>query len=199
MTLFLVLGRRNEEDDDFIEIDGTAPAKVRKLSNNYDDTKPTNVCFKQPPIISTMFTDPETKQSKCLVIVTLFSNITEINFDVIQTENDCILKITYNWPAASFSASEMFKKEGAEDTFVNKLHPKFLAAENALETYRENFEDAPLGIIEVKLPASVQLEPNTLQQYYNKKKDGTLLVFFEFLCHRNDYIIKKTEKSISFD
>lgn len=90
----------------------------------------------------------------------------------------------------------MFKLEGSRDTFVNKLHPKLLAAEKALECLRENIEDAPQGIIEIKLPANIQLDPGTWKNYINKKSDGTVFIFFEFLCFRSDYIIKKTEKII---
>ena len=99
----------------------------------------------------------------------------------------------------SFNVTEMFKKDGAALTFVDKMHPKFLATEMALQAVRENFEEAPLGTIEVKLPVSVQIEPSTWSKYFNKKKDGTLLVFFEFQCIRDDYIISKAEKSISFE
>lgn len=187
-----------------IEIDGTAapppPPKGSKLSTEYfDDIKSASIVFKQPPIVSVVYTDPDTKQNICLVVVSLFSKIKKIDFDVTTVDNFQVLKVTYEWPLYSYSGSEMFKKEGSAATFVNKLHPKFLAVEKALEDVRENFEEAPIGTIETKLPATIQMDPSSWKNYFNKKGDGTLLVFFEFLCIRSDYIIKMTEKSVSFD
>lgn len=135
---------------------------------------------------------------KCFIIVTLFSNIKTIDFDIFQTENGQTLKISYEWPRSSFMVSEMFKRDGCADIFVNKMHPKFLSTEKALETVRENFEVSPIGVLEIKLPTLVQLEPSTWKKTFNKKADGTLIVFFEFLCHRDEYIISKAIKSISF-
>lgn len=165
-----------------------------------NDNKPTNVEFKQPPVISSVYSDPETKQMKCLVVVLLFSDIKSVEFDVVTSGDDeQLLKITYLWPKSSFDVSEMFKKDGIAEPFVNKMHPKFLSTELALQAVRENFEEAPVGTIEVKLPVAVQVEPSTWKQYFNKKNNGNLLVFFEFLCHRNEYVIKKAEKSMSFE
>ena len=118
-----------------------------------------------------------------------------MNFDV--NTNDCghALQVTYSWPSYAYNCDEMFRKEGDYSTFVNPLHPKFCAVEKALESVRNNFEEAPQGMIEVTLPVNVQLDPATWKKYFNKKTDGTLLVFFEFLCARNDYIIKKKRKN----
>lgn len=136
---------------------------------------------------------------KCFVIVSLFSNIKTIDFDITATENGQLLKISYEWPRSSFMLTEMFKRDGCQETFISKIHPKFLSTEKALEAVRAHVEDAPVGAIEIKLPTLVQMEPSTWTKTFNKKADGTLLVFFEFLCYRDEYIISKAEKSISFE
>lgn len=158
-----------------------------------------NIMFRQPPIVSTTYTNPDTKQEICLVIISLMSKIKRIDFDVVTVDNNHVLKITYTWPIYAYNVSEMFKREGDNETFVNKLHPKFLAVEKALENVRENIEDAPQGVIDIVLPANIQLDPGTWNNYFNRKSDGTLLFFFEFLCVRTDYIIKKREKTILLD
>lgn len=209
-SLFLVLGLRNYDDgDDIAEIDGGEPAglaqpqppmKIPKMiSRNEDDAKPSIVSFKQPPVITSVFADPETKQAKCLVVITLFANVKTIDFDIDETENGQVLRVTYPWPDSSYKASEMFKRDANEETFIGKMHPKFLATEKALMAVREHIDDAPVGTIEVKLPIKVQREPNTWKKEFNKKKDGTLLVFLEFESHRESSIISKDEKSLSFE
>lgn len=67
-------------------------------------------------------------------------------------------------------------------TFVNKMHPKFLAVESALQAVRDNFQQAPLASIEISLRALVQTEPSSWSKYFNKKSDGTLIVFLELPC-----------------
>lgn len=114
----------------------------------------------------------------------------------MEDENTQTLKVTYAWPRSSFVVSEIFKRDGSATTFISKMHPMYASTEKALEELRENFEDAPIGTIEIKLPARVQLEPNTWKKSFNKKADGTLLVYLELLCHRGDYIISKSEKSL---
>lgn len=180
-------------NDDIIEIDGVAPTKIAKLSLP-GDAPSGNTLFTQPPIISTIFTDPVTRQDVCLVIISLLSRIKKIDFDVILRDDSHVLQVSYSWPQYSYSCEEMFKKEWENRPFVDQLHPKYQAVEKALESVRENFEDAPQGKIEVTLPTNVQLDPSTWKNYANKKTDGMLLVFFEFLCARSDYIIKKKEK-----
>lgn len=164
-----------------------------------DNVKKLPVTFKQPPVISSTFIDPDSKQMKCSVIVSLFSNIKTIDFDVIQSGDVQTLKISYAWPNASYIADEMFKKDYQNQTFIPKMHPKFLSTEQALQSVRENFEDAPVGCIEITLPTKVQLEPTSWKKTFNKKDDGTLIVFFEFDCLRDEYTISKTEKSLSFE
>lgn len=62
-----------------IEIEDTVPPlppKGSKLSTEYfDDIKLASIVFKQPPIVSVVFTDPDAKQIVRLVVVTLFSKI----------------------------------------------------------------------------------------------------------------------------
>lgn len=118
--------------------------------------------------------------------------------DVVIEDNHHVLKILCNWPTYSYKAEEMFTKEGANVTFVNKLHPKFLAIDKALESVRENFEDSSQGTIDILLPSTIQMDPASWKYYNNTKTDGTNLLFFEFLCVRSDYNIKKAEKSIVF-
>lgn len=188
------------DENDFAEVDGTGPpTKVPKIVDPDEASKPVQVCYKRPPVITSMFRDPETRQMKCLVIISMLSTVKSIDFDLLEAENSQLLKVTYGWPRSSFVVSEIFKRDGSANTFINKLHPMYAATEKALEDLRENFEEAPIGIIEVKLPALVQAEPNTWKKSFNKKADGTLLVFLEFVCHRNDYIISKSEKSLSFE
>lgn len=91
----------------------------------------------------------------------------------------------------------MFKKDGANETFISKMDPRYLSTAKALKSFRSNFEEAPVGSIEITLPTTVQKEPSTWKKSFNKKADGTLTVFLEFLCHREDYIISKSEKSLS--
>lgn len=108
MSLIVVPG---EDGDDMFEIDGAAPPKkIPKIDENANDSKSHQVCFKQPPIISSVFADPETEQMKCLVIVSLFSNIRNIDFDIIQSENGQVLMISYEWPSRFVFGSRNVQK-----------------------------------------------------------------------------------------
>lgn len=199
-SLFKVPGcGNNSTDGEIIEIDGTTPtaSKVAKMSD-LPSTNTNNVTFNQPPVVATTFNDPDTKQDVCFVIIPFLSKVIGVDFDVVIEDNRQVLKVTYDWPVYSYKAEDMFTKEGTKTTFVNKLHPKFLAVDKALENVRENFEDAPKGTIDVFLPFTIQMDPGSWTYYNNKKADGTNLLFFEFKCVRSDYVIKKKEKSIVF-
>lgn len=102
------------------------------MASDCDETKATKVEYKQTPVITSVYSDPETKQMKCLVLVLLFSDIKNVEFDVVLGGgNEQLFKITYLWPKSSFEVSEMFKKEGVAEPFVNKIHPKFLSTKLA--------------------------------------------------------------------
>lgn len=83
--------RNNCADDDIIEIDGLE--KAPKLSLD-DDISTVNISFKRPPIVVTVYADPETKQDICLVILSLHSKVKKIDFDVVTVDNNHILKVT---------------------------------------------------------------------------------------------------------
>lgn len=197
-----VIDLENDEDDGTIpELDGFSaqPEKMLKLSVSQTQSKP--VEFVRPPVIPCVYTDPDTKHDMCLVVLVFFNGVKNISFDLIQQNDgpEPTLKITYHWPSTMYDVGSMFKNDKDKTMLFAKYHPKVLAVDNALKLYRENIEDAPVGHIQVKLPVEVQMDPKTWIKNYNKKSDGSVIVFFEFICIRRDYVITKTEKSLSFD
>lgn len=183
------------------EIDGIGPSPAKSAKTMFDEgpSFTDSFTFKQFPILSTIYTDPETKQDHCLIVISLLPKVKKLNFDIVAVDNDHVLKVTYSWPVDSYDIKKMFSLENDRRPFVNELHPKFLAVEKALQSVRENIEDAPSGTIDVKLPENVQMDPSTWNNYHNRKSDGTLLAFFEIPVARSEYVIKKTEKSMSLD
>lgn len=189
------------EVDGLVEQSQESPEKKAKFTGSeVQKESPIPAQFLNGPVLPCVYTDPVSKQEKCLVVVLLFSGVTKITFDVIESNDgpEPTLKIKYEWPTQMFDTNSMFKRDSEEEMFVNKLHPKVLAVENALKKIRANMEDAPVGLIEVKLPVAIQMDPEAWTQQFNKKKDGNIIVIFEFLCIRNEYTIKKTEKTLNF-
>lgn len=152
--------------------------------------------FSRAPVIPCIYTDPESKHDKCLVVLTLFKGVKSITFDLIESSEGPgpTLKVTYGWPSTMFQVESIFKNDENQEMIIPILHPKIVAVETALKLYRSNMEEAPVGYINVKLPVQVQMDPSTWSKSFNKKADGTVIVFFEFVCIRNDYVISKVEK-----
>lgn len=179
-------------DDNIIEIDGTAPPspKIPKIvAEKSDESASAVTAFKQPPVLATIYNDPDTKRDICLVVVMFFTGAKKSISTYIRS---------MTWPKSSYTCEDMFTRDAAR-SIISKLDPKYVAIEKVLESFRSNMEDAPLGTIDIKLPSAVLLDPSTWRNYNNKKQDGTLLVFWEFMCARSEYAIKKSEKSIILD
>jgi len=189
------------------EIDGSGPShepveKKPKLELAEKCIKRVSTTtFIQAPVLPCVYTDPETKVDKCLVVVLLYHNVKKIDFDLVESKEgpEPTLKITYGWPPLMYDMKSMFTKGGEEQMFTPIHHPKVMAIEKALQQYRANVEDVPVGNIEVKLPVQVLMDPNTWIQTFNKKPDGTIIAFLEFTCKRDDYLIAKAEKTMTFD
>lgn len=147
----------------------------------YNKTLPT-ATFVQPPVLPCVYNDPDTNVQKCMVVVLLFHGVHSINFDFLEsTEGDePTLKVTYHWPSLMYNVDAMFTKGNEEEMFVSKHHPKVLAVEKTVQQFRQNIEDAPVGHIEIKLPVHVQMDPSTWIKTFNKKSDGTIIVFSNF-------------------
>lgn len=76
----------------------------------------------------------------------------------------------------------------------SKHYPKKLAIENALESVRNNIEEAPEGIITVPLPAKINSDPSSWEKRFEKNNDGNIILHFE--CIRREYNIKSSTKSL---
>lgn len=114
-----------ENDDDIVEIDGPGagpsssagastgpPKKIVRLNEGDNEHNAQQVVFKQPPVITSVFADPDTKQMKCLVIVLFFSNVKNIDFDIVPSERGQLFKISYEWPRIAYVVEEMFTRDG---------------------------------------------------------------------------------------
>ncbi len=182
------------------EIDGEKgpPEKISKIGRAESQQK---FHFKQAPIIPCVYTDPDTKNEKCLVALVVYAGIKGLNVDVITKENSVeqTLIVTYDWPESMYEVKSMFKNDKDGTNIVDITHPKVLAIESALQQYRTNFEDSPIATVEIKLPVEVNCDPKTWTYNANKKTEGNTVIFTEMECLREDYIISKTEKYIKIE
>lgn len=124
------------------EIDGqvlsTEPADKKPKLEFFEMSKKkvSTVAYVQAPVLPCVYTDPETKVEKCLVVVLLFHNINKINFDLIESTKEGpepTLKITYRWPSIMYDIKSMFTKDGEENMFTPQHHPKVMAIEKSLQ------------------------------------------------------------------
>lgn len=81
----------NEEEERIEEIDGEK-GPPEKISKKIRPANQQSLHFKQAPIIPCVYTDPESKIEKFLVVMVVYSGIAVVNVDVVTKENfDCDL------------------------------------------------------------------------------------------------------------
>lgn len=196
-----MLTDEEERTDRIDELDGddVPPAKMSKMGNGSPE-KSTTGNFVQAPVIPCVFTDPETKRDRCVVVLILYGGVSGINVDVIASVDGPgqVLKVTYEWPSSMYDMTSMFKNQKGE-MLTQISHPRVQAVEKALKNYRNNIEEAPIASFEVKLPIDVELDPETWSKIYSKKDDGGVIVFLEFNGIRKDYVIAKKEKFLKIE
>lgn len=170
------------------------PSKKMKL----DLGQAANVSFSNPPVLTNIFVDPDTKENKCVVALPFFPGVEEVKLDIVEeSDGRQILKAVHSWPTSMFKSTEMFVKPNGETLFPS-IHPIVLALENALMNVRETKEDSPYGVISVKLPAEVNPEPKTWVKKFNKMDNGSIVLFLILICKENDYAVSKNDKLVKF-
>lgn len=127
MTLEQMITAEEESDPrNFLEFDGIEKPsmKISKTESNQSAITPN---FYQQPIVPCVYTDGETKQEKCLVVLMLYPGVKGINVDIITEPNspEQTLKVTYEWPKAMYDVMLMFKKDADNiQCWLKKLIPK---------------------------------------------------------------------------
>lgn len=215
-TLFFIVNNYREQHVDetsnastvISEVDGTDPqpstsqmpplGPPRKKIKLDGIPEKTDVSFSNPPILSAVFVDPQTKQKKCVISLQLLTGVKEIDLDIVTEEGEQVLKVTYNWPEYLLDAKKMFSRPGGQ-LMLPAFHPMVLALENSLMSVRSNLEDVPNGTITIKFPTRVKTDPNDWEKLFNKLPNGTVIVFLTFICEENDYTVSKSKKTLTFD
>lgn len=173
------------------EIDGVKPSAT-ETSKFKEEKLSLYSTFVQPPVNVSTYTDPETKEEKCIVLALLFGGILKVDFDIVTSDKGQILRVQYGWPKIMFDAVELFK----DDLNMPNYNPKRIAVEKSLENVRRNIEDIPDGFIDIQLPVLVLTQPNTWTKTFKKDKDGNIVLYFEFFVTPKDYVTKKSDKTL---
>lgn len=196
MTLMDLITQQEEEEEANAAGGSLEPSEKKP---RMDETKA--IEFIQAPLIPVVFTDPVTKNEKCLVVILSYNGVKGLNVDVVNKDKqkEQTLIVTYNWPDEMFNVNAMFKRDGDGTMMVIATHPKMLAIDQALRNYRGNIGDAPVATIEVKLPVQVCVDPKSWHFQVNKKAEGNVLIFIELDCVRHEYVICKNEKVIKIE
>lgn len=185
------------------EVDGREPVPSTSQAGEPMKKKikldiPDNVTYFNSPVSTAGFVDAESKLKKCAVSLQLLNGITEIELDIVEENDDQVLKVTYNWPSHLVNTKEMFRKEDGT-LLLPSLHPMVLALENSLMSVRANVEDIPCGTINIKLPVKVKTDVNGWDKMFNKMPNGAIMVFLSFIAEENDYTVTKLSKTLKFD
>lgn len=170
------------------------PSKKLKL----DFGQQASVSFSNPPVLTNIYVDPDTKENKCVVAMPFFPGVKEVELDIVDEMDGQVLKVTHNWPSSMFNTKEMFRKPKGQTLFPS-IHPIVLTLENALKNVRANKDDVSSGIISVKLPTHVNPEPKTWEKTFNKMENGSVVLFLILVCTENDYAMSKNEKTVKFE
>lgn len=181
--------------DESLRDSDAPPQKHSKKDVELEPEKPPSVNCVQPPVLTSTYTDCDSKQDKCVVVLALFSGVKGINIDVIVKDGgpEQTLLVTYNWPISMYDVSSMFKKDGGGRALAEIGDPIVQAIEKELKKY------PPVATIKVKLPVEVNCDPSSWKKMFNKKADGGVIVFLEFDCIRKEYAISKDEKYLKIN
>ena len=67
-----------------------------------DSASPSAV-YQNPPVVSTVFRDPDTEEDKVLVVASLHGGASDVEFSLVGSgPGTTAAVITYNWPKLSF-------------------------------------------------------------------------------------------------
>lgn len=170
------------------------PTKKQKIDIQSDNF----VVFKNPPALTTTFTDPETKEKKVAVCVQLFNGVKGAEFDIVTENGEQFVQTEYNWPTF-MSSNQIFKKtnddsNGEDQWLFPPMHPMVIAFESSLNSYRANIDEIPIGFIKVQLPIEVKTDSQTLSTL----SDGAVIFFLLFVSKEDTYTVNKQQKNVSF-
>lgn len=94
------------------------------------------------PIVSTKYTDPDTKKENALVIFPILAGIKDIEVSLSEEGEDHFLIAEFTWPTEMCDTMKMFSQGGS--MVVEECHPKVIAVENAVKNVRKSISDVPL-------------------------------------------------------
>lgn len=153
--------------------------------------------FQLPPIITSKYTDPDTKIEMAIVIFPLYPDIKNIEFELVEEGDDQFLLVKFGWPENMHNSKTMFSK-GGKMTLSN-LHPKVMAVEKALKSIRQNIEDVPVGITKIHLAEKVKNEPKLWEKEYIKQDSGSVSVFISLPLAGDDYATSNMERMLHIE
>lgn len=123
--------------------------------------------------------DPQTKDKKVTVVMTLPSGVNkndcEINLttgdDDSGTSTEVVVKIP--WSARFCDSKTIFWKADADKSYG--MHPEALEYERSINRFRLNNTHVPKAVYKIKLPSAVQTNPMTIssiQRSFNPVAGG---------------------------
>lgn len=182
------------------------------------------ITITNPPILTSLYTDPDTQEKYVSIMAALPGGITDVEFSLVGTDAGTTLaRIEFSWPThmhdltpgtlqegfliaePTSEKSKTTSEEYAEisvATVDNSVAPKDMAKlisfQDVLKSKRNSIDKAPKGTNDIVLPASVQtsIESYTLQ--VKKAKDGSLLLFADLMAYQGSNTVPRTKKRVTF-
>lgn len=166
--------------------------KKRKYEETTPDNNNQSHQFSSQPIISTIFTDPETKKEKALVLFHVSLDIKDIKFSLSEEGERQFLVVTYEWPETMVDATKIFTKNNT--MILPQLHPQVCAVENALKQFKRHIDDKPMSCMKICLEARVKDEPKMWEKTFIKDVDLTRVFVTLPLVGGDDYATSDMER-----
>ncbi|KAJ3117945.1 hypothetical protein HK098_006074, partial [Nowakowskiella sp. JEL0407] len=180
-----VFDEDDSDDDVAAPAVGSGSTPLTPIRSPSKKAKKENRIFSDP-VLTAVYTDPETENERVIVVASLPSGCSGLNFTLSEDGETAI--ISYTWPFAMYNTEYMFEKWLVTRQLEN-YHPKIVAILRELEKVRDTIESAPEGSIRVPLPIPVQTDTRTFKKNGLQKKDGSVIFIAELQAHQKSYAI----------
>ncbi|KAJ6648088.1 hypothetical protein Bhyg_03313 [Pseudolycoriella hygida] len=148
------------------------------------------------PFLCNTFNDPETQSEKVIIAMSIPGGATNVRLTVNTAFR--VVTIKYLWPATLYTMQDLFKRQiNSKRTTI--YHPMISSLQSTLENVRQQIDDAPEAIVEVKLPIHVQSSTDSFEFWGVKRDDGTMAIVAIFKGYSKAYSIKVVDSIVKFD
>lgn len=135
------------------------------------------------PFLMTRYKELNNLTERLVIIVPLFSGITNVRFSLNEDGTECILK--YNWPKMFFNFTPIANNDQNNTAMV-------LSLQEQLKQHRSSVNEMPEGTLIIKLPFAVQTEINDNTVVGIEDADGTKILRINLIGFIKQYAQKVT-------